>query len=244
MKITTEAGERHVLAVTVDNEAGVLAKITGLFTARGYNIDSLTVADITENHALSRITIVTNGPPAVIDQIHAQLERLVPVHKVVDLRENGPYVERELALIKVGGVGELRAEALRLADAFRAQIVDATTESFVFEVTGASTKIDRFVELMKEIGLDMSNHKPWTVEDLEDWEGLNFDLIVTLSPEAHHSALEFTRGTATEVEYWPMPDPSAVEGSRENRLDAYRHTRDQVLARLKARFGVPITPTV
>ena len=128
MKIHTEANERHVLAVTVDNESGILAKIAGLFTARGYNIDSLTVADITENHAVSRITIVTNGPPQVIDQIEAQLERLVPVHKVVDLTQAGPHVERELALIKVEGTGEKRVEALRIAEVFRASVVDTTTE--------------------------------------------------------------------------------------------------------------------
>ena len=105
MKIKSAASERHVLTVTVDNEPGILAKITGLFTARGYNIDSLTVADISEDHAVSRITIVTNGPPQVIDQIEAQLERLVPVHKVTDLTAAGPHVERELALIKVAGKG-------------------------------------------------------------------------------------------------------------------------------------------
>ena len=153
MKIKTEAAERHVLTITVDNEAGILAKIAGLFTARGYNIDSLTVADITENHAVSRITIVTNGPPAVIDQIHAQLERLVPVHKVVDLTEKGPYVERELALIKVAGTGDSRVEALRLADVFRAKVVDTSTKSFVFELTGPPDKIDSFVALMRELGL-------------------------------------------------------------------------------------------
>ena len=153
MKITTAEAERHVLTITVDNEAGILAKIAGLFTARGYNIDSLTVADISENHAVSRITIVTNGPPAVIDQIHAQLERLVPVHKVVDLTESGPHVERELALIKVKGTGESRVEALRIADVFRASVVDTTTESFVFELTGSPDKIDNFVILMRELGL-------------------------------------------------------------------------------------------
>jgi acetolactate synthase I/III small subunit len=153
MKIKQETAERHVLTITVDNEAGILAKIAGLFTARGYNIDSLTVADITENHSVSRITIVTNGPPAVIDQIHAQLERLVPVHKVVDLTEIGPYVERELALIKVAGTGDSRVEALRLADVFRAKVVDTTTSSFVFELTGAPDKIDSFVALMRELGL-------------------------------------------------------------------------------------------
>ena len=153
MKIQQETEERHVLTVIVDNEAGILAKIAGLFTARGYNIDSLTVADITENHAVSRITIVTHGPPAQIDQIHAQLERLVPVHKVIDLTENGPYVERELALVKVAGTGEARVEMLRLADVFRARPVDTTTGSFVFELTGAPDKIDTFVSLMRELGL-------------------------------------------------------------------------------------------
>ncbi|MFL0670569.1 MAG: acetolactate synthase small subunit [Erythrobacter sp.] len=153
MKITEAASERHVLTVTVDNEPGILAKITGLFTARGYNIDSLTVADITEDHALSRITIVTNGPPQVIDQIEAQLERLVPVHRVIDLTEAGPHVERELALIKVAGTGDKRVEALRVAEIFRAHVVDTTTTSFVFELTGAPEKIDSFVALMRGLGL-------------------------------------------------------------------------------------------
>ncbi|MHA6317296.1 acetolactate synthase small subunit [Altererythrobacter sp. CAU 1778] len=153
MKIQHRETERHVLAVTVDNESGILAKIAGMFTARGYNIDSLTVADISEDHAISRITIVTNGPPHVIDQIQAQLERLVPVHKVVDLTEEGPHVERELALVKVAGTGDHRVEALRLADVFRAKPVDTTTESFIFEITGAPEKIDSFVALMRGIGL-------------------------------------------------------------------------------------------
>jgi acetolactate synthase-1/3 small subunit len=153
MKIQQGESERHVLTVMVDNEAGILAKIAGLFTARGYNIDSLTVADITENHAVSRITIVTQGPPHVIDQIEAQLERLVPVHRVVDLTQAGPHVERELALVKVRGTGEARVEALRIADVFRAQVIDTTTESFVFELTGASDKIDSFVALMRGLGL-------------------------------------------------------------------------------------------
>lgn len=153
MHIKQEAEERHVLTVTVDNEAGILAKIAGLFTARGYNIDSLTVADITDNHAVSRITIVTHGPRSQIDQIHAQLERLVPVHKVVDLTEVGPHVARELALIKVAGTGEKRVEALRLADIFRAKAVDTTTESFIFELTGAPDKIDTFITLMRDLGL-------------------------------------------------------------------------------------------
>ncbi|NNC59246.1 MAG: acetolactate synthase small subunit [Erythrobacter sp.] len=153
MKITQADAERHVLAITVDNEPGILAKITGLFTARGYNIDSLTVADITEDHAVSRITVVTSGPPEVIDQIHAQLERLVPVHRVVDLTEAGPHVERELALVKVSGTGEKRVEALRLADIFRARPVDTTTESFIFEITGPPDKVESFVALMRELGL-------------------------------------------------------------------------------------------
>lgn len=153
MKIKEQASERHVLTVMVDNEAGILAKIAGLFTARGYNIDSLTVADITDEHDVSRITIVTHGPPEIIDQIHAQLERLVPVHKVTDLTELGPYVERELALIKVAGTGDARVEALRLADVFRAKVVDTTTHSFVFELTGAPDKINTFVGLMRELGL-------------------------------------------------------------------------------------------
>jgi acetolactate synthase I/III small subunit len=153
MKIPHEASERHVLTVLVDNEPGILAKIAGLFTSRGYNIDSLTVADITDNHAVSRITIVTRGPPAQIDQIEAQLERLVPVHKVVDLTALGPHLERELALIKVAGTGEKRVEALRLADVYRAKVVDSTTSSFVFEMTGSPDKIDSFVALMRELGL-------------------------------------------------------------------------------------------
>ncbi|MGY6551766.1 MAG: acetolactate synthase small subunit [Erythrobacter sp.] len=153
MKITEAASERHVLAVTVDNEPGILAKITGLFTARGYNIDSLTVADISDDHAISRITIVTNGPRRVIDQIEAQLERLVPVHRVLDLTEAGPHVERELALIKVAGTGDKRVEALRVAEIFRAHVVDTTTTSFVFELTGAPDKIDSFIALMRGLGL-------------------------------------------------------------------------------------------
>ncbi|MXP46743.1 acetolactate synthase small subunit [Altererythrobacter luteolus] len=153
MHIKETTAERHVLAITVDNEAGILAKIAGLFTARGYNIDSLTVADIAEDHAISRITIVTNGPPAVIDQIEAQLERLVPVHKVVDLTTAGAHVERELALIKVTGKGDARVEALRTAEIFRAQVVDSTTSSFVFELTGSPEKIDNFIILMRELGL-------------------------------------------------------------------------------------------
>ena len=153
MKIEHRQSERHVLTIVVDNEPGILAKIAGLFTARGYNIDSLTVADISEDHAVSRLTIVTGGPPSVIDQIIAQLDRLVPVHKVIDLTDEGPHVERELALVKVAGKGEARVEAMRLADVFRATAIDITTSSFVFEITGAPEKIDSFIHLMGDLGL-------------------------------------------------------------------------------------------
>ncbi len=148
-----EAPERHTLSILVDNEAGVLGRITGLFSARGYNIESLTVADVTEDEAVSRITIVTSGPRRVIDQITAQLDRLVPVHSVTDLSELGPHIERELALVKVAGTGEKRVEALRLADIFRARPVDTTTQSFVFEISGSTQKVDQFIELMREVGL-------------------------------------------------------------------------------------------
>ena len=153
MHIRTEAIERHTLSVTVDNEAGILARIAGMFSARGYNIESLTVADVSEDHRISRITIVTNGPPRVIDQIIAQLDRLVPVYKVTDLTDMGPFVERELALVKVAGEGESRIEALRLADVFRAKVVDTTLTSFVFEITGPSSKVDTFISLMRQLGL-------------------------------------------------------------------------------------------
>ncbi len=153
MHIKEEKKERHTLAVIVDNEAGVLARIAGLFTARGYNIESLTVTDISDDDLISRITIVTSASAPVMDQIIAQLERLVPVHKVVDLTALGPHVERELALVKVAGTGDHRIEALRLGEVYRARVVDATIGSFVFEVTGTSDKIDKFVELMGEVGL-------------------------------------------------------------------------------------------
>jgi acetolactate synthase-1/3 small subunit len=148
-----EPAERHTLSVVVDNEAGVLGRITGLFSARGYNIESLTVADISDDHAVSRITIVTTGPRRVIDQIRAQLDRLVPIHSVTDLTELGPHVERELALVKVAGTGEKRVEALRLADIFRARPVDTSTSSFIFEVSGSTSKVDQFIALMREVGL-------------------------------------------------------------------------------------------
>ena len=145
--------ERHTLSVLVDNEPGVLARVIGLFSGRGYNIDSLTVSETEHEKHLSRITIVTSGTPMVIEQIRHQLERLVQVQRVVDLTESGPAIERELAMVKVRGKGEQRVEALRLADAFRARVIDATTESFVFEITGGSEKIDQFVVLMLPLGL-------------------------------------------------------------------------------------------
>lgn len=153
MHIKQETIERHTLAVIVDNEPGILARIAGLFTARGYNIESLTVTDISEDDLVSRITIVTSASAHVMEQIIAQLERLVPVHKVLDLTLLGPHVERELALVKVAGTGDHRIEALRLADVYRARVIDATTTSFVFEVTGGPDKIDTFVALMREVGL-------------------------------------------------------------------------------------------
>ena len=140
----------HTLAVIVDNEAGVLARV---FSGRGYNIDSLTVAEVDHKGHRSRITIVTRGTEAVIEQIKAQIGRIVPVHEVHDLTVEGASVERELALFKVGGTGDKRVEALRLADIFRANVVDSTLESFVFEITGTPEKIDAFAELMRPLGL-------------------------------------------------------------------------------------------
>ena len=149
----TETIESHTLSVIVDNEPGVLARVIGLFSGRGYNIESLTVSETEHQKHLSRITIVTRGTPMVIEQIKNQLDRLVPVHRVVDMTLNGPSIQRELAMVKVRGKGEHRVEALRLADAFRARVIDATIESFVFEITGGSEKIDQFVELMLPLGL-------------------------------------------------------------------------------------------
>lgn len=149
----SEMLETHTLAVLVDNEAGVLARVIGLFSGRGYNIESLTVAEIDHTGHRSRITVVTTGTPQVIEQIKAQLGRMVPVHEVHDLTVEGPAVQRELALFKVAGKGEMRVEALRLADIFRASVVDSTLESFTFEITGTSEKIDAFAELMRPLGL-------------------------------------------------------------------------------------------
>ncbi len=149
----TDIERRHTIAVLVDNEPGVLARVIGLFSGRGYNIESLTVAEVDEAQNLSRITVVTSGTEMIIEQIKAQLDRLVPVHRVSDLTLEGPSVEREMALIKVAGQGENRIESLRIADIFRARVVDSTATSFVFEMTGSTSKIDAFVDLMTPLGM-------------------------------------------------------------------------------------------
>jgi acetolactate synthase-1/3 small subunit len=153
MAITDPTQRAATIAVLVENEAGILARVVGLFSGRGYNIESLTVAPVDEERRLSRITIVTSGTDMVIEQIKAQLDRLVPVHTVADLTLEGPHLARELMLIKVVSKGEPRMEALRLADAFRARVIDATIESLVFEMTGAGEKLDAFTALMRPLGL-------------------------------------------------------------------------------------------
>lgn len=141
------------MSVLVDNEAGVLARVIGLFSGRGYNIESLTVAEVDANEHISRITVVTSGTPMIIEQIKHQLQRLVPVHSVTDLTVEGPSLEREMALVKVESTGDKRVEALRIADIFRARVVDATIESFVFEMTGSTEKLNAFIGLMQPLGL-------------------------------------------------------------------------------------------
>jgi acetolactate synthase I/III small subunit len=143
----------HTLSILVDNEPGVLSRIAGLFTGRGYNIESLTVSETEHEKHLSRFTIVTTGTPMVLEQIKSQLERLVNVHRVVDLTVLGEPLERELALVKVAGKGEKRIEALRMAEIFRANVIDASTEHFVFELTGRTSKIEQFISIMTELGL-------------------------------------------------------------------------------------------
>lgn len=155
----TEKAENHTLSILVDNEPGVLARVIGLFSGRGYNIESLTVSETEHQTHLSRITIVTRGTPHVLEQIKAQLERIVPVHRVVDLTVRADElghdrpIEREVALVKVSGHGESRAETLRLADAFHAKVIDATLEHFILEITGKSSKIDQFIAIMKPLGV-------------------------------------------------------------------------------------------
>ena len=153
MTSVTEQINQHTIAVLVENEPGVLARVIGLFSGRGYNIESLTVAETRRGRHLSRITIVTSGTPMVIEQIKAQLTRLIPVYQVSDLTQDGAYVERELALVKVKCSGDKRVESLRISDIFRARAVDSTNESFVFEIVGTSNKIDAFIDLMKPLGL-------------------------------------------------------------------------------------------
>ena len=153
MTLTDSTIEKHTIAALVDNEPGVLARVVGLFSGRGYNIESLTVAETNTDNNLSRITIVTSGTPMIIEQIKAQLNRLVPVHTVRDLTIFGPHVERELALVKVQGTGEDRVESLRIADVFRAHAVDSSGESFVFEIVGDTGKVDAFIRLMQPLGL-------------------------------------------------------------------------------------------
>jgi len=144
---------KRTIAVLVDNEPGVLARVIGLFSGRGYNIESLTVSEVDPARHLSRITIITSGTPQVLEQIKAQLDRLVPVHGVSDLSLEGPHVERELALVKVAGKGNKRVESLRIADIFRARVVDSGHEHFIFEMTGKSDKLDVFIDLMRPLGL-------------------------------------------------------------------------------------------
>ncbi len=143
----------HTLSVIVDNKFGVLGRVVGMFTARGYNIDSLTVAEVDEDRSLSRITLMVSGTSMVIEQIKAQLERIVPVRKVVDLNDAGPFVNRELILVKVKSRGERRVESLRIADIFRARVIDSSGQSFIFELTGSAEKLDAFIKLMKPLGL-------------------------------------------------------------------------------------------
>jgi acetolactate synthase I/III small subunit len=145
--------EKHTISVLVDNEPGVLARVIGLFSGRGYNIESLTVAEVDAEQKVSRITIVTSGTRMIIEQIKNQLDRLVPVHRVRDLTDEGPHIERELALIKVAGTGDRRIESLRIADIFKARVVDATLSSFVFEMTGSAAELDDFIGLMRQLGL-------------------------------------------------------------------------------------------
>ena len=153
MNAPATGSQTHTISALVDNEPGILARVVGLFSGRGYNIESLTVAETDAKENLSRITIVTKGTPMIIEQIKAQLDRLVPVYRVRDLTVEGPHIERELALVKVKGTGEKRVEALRLADVFRAKVIDAKADSFVFEVTGTSDKVQTFVGLMESLGL-------------------------------------------------------------------------------------------
>jgi acetolactate synthase I/III small subunit len=153
LETTKEKSETHTISVLVDNEPGVLARVIGLFSGRGYNIESLTVSETEHEAHVSRITIVTTGTPMVIEQIKHQLDRLVPVHTVTDLTVLGEPIERELAMVKVAGAGEKRSEALRLAEAYAAEIVDASPQHFIFQITGEQSRIEEFIALMQPLGL-------------------------------------------------------------------------------------------
>ncbi|WP_374575832.1 acetolactate synthase small subunit [Phenylobacterium sp.] len=148
-----EAESQATFAILVDNEPGVLHRLVGLFAARGYNIESLTVAETDRRAHTSRVTIVTRGAPHVLAQIEAQLQKMVATRHVQDVTRDPNGIERELALVKVKSTGPERVEALRVADIFRAKVIDTTHESFVFELTGASNKIDKFIDLMRPLGL-------------------------------------------------------------------------------------------
>ena len=159
IEANTEIIVQHTLSVLVDNESGVLARVIGLFSGRGYNIESLTVSETEHEKHLSRITIISQGTPKVLEQIKRQLEKMVAVHRVVDLttRAHGlgheKPLERELALVKVAGTGEKRVEALRLAEAFGAQVADANVSHFVFEITGRQQKVEQFIAIMTPLGI-------------------------------------------------------------------------------------------
>ena len=153
MNAMSDLVRQHTMSIVVDNEPGVLARVIGLFSGRGYNIDSLTVSEIQHEMHVSRITLVTSGTEQVVGQIKAQLEKLVPVHRVVDLTETDNCVQREVALVKIAGRGEPRIEAMRIATAFEAKLIDATTESLIFEITGRSARVEQFIEVMRPLGL-------------------------------------------------------------------------------------------
>ena len=135
---------RHIISVLLENESGALSRVAGLFSARGYNIETLTVAP-TEDHSLSRLTIVTSGSDEIIEQITKQLNKLIDVIKVVDLSE-AAHIERELMLIKVRASGKDREEMKRMADIFRGRIIDVTESTYVIELTGNGSKLDSFIQ--------------------------------------------------------------------------------------------------
>ena len=147
------AAKQATIAILVDNEPGVLARVIGLFSGRGYNIESLTVAETDRRKNLSRITIVTSGTPMIIEQIKNQLSRLVPIHAVRDLTAEGPHIEHELALVKVAGTGKQRGGSRRVARKYRARLVDESAESYVFEMTGSTERLNAFINEMEPLGL-------------------------------------------------------------------------------------------